>query len=1055
MTPNFSLTPLLTAFIASAVFVFFACRMASVWGLLDRPDARKQHDGAVPLIGGLSIFLGAFAALFLFLGPVNFPWTLFLPMLAILVLGVLDDRAELSVKVRIWVTGLTVLSLGFSQDLWLGELGDMFSTGPVVLSVWISVPLTIFAVIGVINAVNMIDGIDGLAGSLSFLALGIFGVLAWGAGQLLEAWVAILFATATVPYLLCNLRVCGDHNRVFMGDAGSMLLGFVIAWLALSLSQTRDAERVIAPITALWIFALPLMDTVAIMLRRILKRQSPFAADREHLHHIVLRMGYRDRHALLFIVMVSVVLSGIGLWMEFTNVSEWKRYAGFFVLFGLYFFAIHKIWKLSKAIPLLMSRVRSVVYRTAAPLAALRIGQKRLLLFFVDGVLIYLALASALIFRFGDWEAASRYFEGPLGAAILAAPLLAFPLFAWFGLYRSVIRYFGAQALWAVIYAVAFYTLLYAGGWLLLRTSGAIDGYQPLPMGVIVMHAVLLVLFVGGIRMLARRLLRGGQHTRQRAERNADPSERIMRVLIVGVSPDSIQLAAALQVSPHAQVFGFVQMDPGPLQDRILDGLPMLSLEQVSSFVAKHSITDVLLAHSDVDQIGSDAQRRVLLKLLASLQVRVRQLPSLAQVVRGGGGWLNFDELEVEDLLQHVSPQRHVLPIRSLIEGKTLLIFGAGGKEGAALSTLILRFRPAVLVLYEANEVFLSQTYQKLLEQLRSMEAELASAADSMPVRLVPKIVPIAGRVHDGARLREVLFGHKPDLVYYADGYQDVRMAAHNPSEVVKQNCFGVLSAAQAAMEAGIACFVLLSSHEAAAPRHCISASKRLSERVLQAISVEKTLIWDAIEEGEEVIQNQTRFGVVRLGSVLHEDSPLLTQFRQQIRDGGPVVLSNLEERASFLSAEEAAYQVLEATLPIQQGDMVGQVSEMDGGEAVKLRVLAERMIHFAGLQIKNADHPNGDIAVIEGPKDSRPDRLGRLSPSDSSPRPSSAALGGAVSDASSLSWGPLRPQLRALRIAVEHGDVEVMLALLQRLVPGYVPKKLVGSLQSSGSKNA
>jgi undecaprenyl-phosphate alpha-N-acetylglucosaminyl 1-phosphatetransferase len=1070
--------------------------MASVWGLLDRPDARKQHDGVVPLIGGLSIFLGAWAGLLLVFSWQKALWSPLLATLLIVLVGVLDDRKPLPVLPRLLVQILAMAVLMWGAGLWLGELGDVFALGPMVLPIWLGVPLTIVAVIGVINAVNMVDGIDGLAGSLSFLALATMGVMAWGAARVLEAWVAILFATATVPYLLCNLGVCGKARRVFLGDAGSMLLGFVIAWLAIALSQNvgGDVEPVFAPVTALWLFAIPLMDTVSIMLRRLLKGQSPFLPDRDHLHHIVLRMGYRDRHALLFIVLASVVLGGAGLWMEFNGVPEWKRFTGFVALFGLYFFSLLKIWRLLKILRVVKQVLRRTMWAVFSPLVDLSPGAKRAVLLLTDGALIYAALGVALVFRFGDWAAASRYFEGPLGLFLLAAPLLAFPLFAWFGLYRAVVRFFGSQALWAVVGAVSVYAALYAGGWLLLRSSGAVAGMQPLPMGVIAMHAVLLVLGVGGSRMLGRRLLSraagvGSVRTRAR--------DRAMRVLLVGAGEEAVQLASALRADADVELVGFVD-DSDAMHDRLLQGRPVIASNKIEAFIQQHEITDVLLADEQLDVAQARASRNALLQRLSGMGVRVRLMPSLDAIARGQSDWMQFQELDIADLLQRAPVDLNREALAEQFGNKSVLILGAGGTIGRELALQVLRFRPKLLLLYELNEVALNQLYEAVLWELRRLEKDEATEGGArIGLRLMTRILPILGSVQDSMRVRDLMHTWQPDVVYHAAAYKHVPMVEHNPAEGLKNNVFGTLIAARAAIEAKVPNFVLISTDKAVRPTNIMGASKRLAEMTLQALAAETAPEWECLNEPKTQLENQTHFSMVRFGNVLGSSGSVVPLFREQIAAGGPITLTDAEVTRYFMSIPEAAQLVMQAgalaSSPViarsevtkqstaeggpnadgsprafgprddekggvtarraqpdaavhREADLTtaaggptpAEVFVLDMGEPVKILDLAKRMVELSGLRVKDEACPQGDIEIeITGlrPGEKRYEEL--LIGDNPLPTAHPRIL---KAREEFLPWAELQPQLRALRIATDNNDIEAIRGLLEKLVVGYQP---------------
>jgi UDP-GlcNAc:undecaprenyl-phosphate GlcNAc-1-phosphate transferase len=226
------------------------------------------------------------------------------------------------------------------------SLGDIGGGGQVKLGAW-ALPFTAFAMVGVINAMNMIDGADGLAGGLALITLLVFsGVLA--AAGVLGDTLLLPLAGAVAGFLVFNLRApWRERASVFMGDAGSMLLGFALAWYAVDLASVRHA---MTPITAVWILAIPLMDTVSLMIRRMLKGVSPFTPDCEHLHHILQRAGYSHGQTVVIVHAIALLLAGVGVAGWKLGVPEYVMFYGFMALFGLYVFGVLHAWKLMKAV---------------------------------------------------------------------------------------------------------------------------------------------------------------------------------------------------------------------------------------------------------------------------------------------------------------------------------------------------------------------------------------------------------------------------------------------------------------------------------------------------------------------------------------------------------------------------------------------------------------------------------------------------------------------------------------------------------------------------------
>lgn len=312
--------------------------------LLDVPNHRKVHKGAIPLTGGLSAFIGLFAAWMVSMPLTGGYGVYLLASLLLVLLGAVDDARDVPARARLWAQVALGALLTYGSGVALVQFGDLFGFGAIELG-WFGPLVTIAAVIGATNAFNMIDGIDGLAGSMSLVALFSLSVLfLWAPGNRLELALAFSIAIALLPYLAANLRIPPFRKRIFMGDAGSMFIGFSIVWLLVK--GTQPEAQAFRPVTALWIIAIPLMDMVAIMVRRARKGQSVMKPDREHLHHIFMRAGFTDRQALVVIIVVSLAFAGFGLVGEYFQVPEWLMFTLFVGAFAAYDSVLSRAWRL-------------------------------------------------------------------------------------------------------------------------------------------------------------------------------------------------------------------------------------------------------------------------------------------------------------------------------------------------------------------------------------------------------------------------------------------------------------------------------------------------------------------------------------------------------------------------------------------------------------------------------------------------------------------------------------------------------------------------------------
>jgi UDP-GlcNAc:undecaprenyl-phosphate GlcNAc-1-phosphate transferase len=328
----------LAAFVLTAVLTRTFMRRAPRWGLVALPDARRLHAGAIPVVGGLAMGLAFLAALFATQSGDDQPFPLALPAAVVLTLvgGVLDDRFELrsSIKFAFQIAAAALLAWG--GDVLLTHLGELMS--PTLFTLGrAALPLTIFAIVGVMNALNMADGVDGLAATYALCACLGFGVAAASGGNVGMFGAICLTGGAALGFLVFNACLPGRGPApVYMGDAGSLLLGLLLAWFAIGLAMYEQSS--LSPITAVWLLSLPIADTVTIMTRRLLRGRSPFAGDREHLHHILMALGLHVGQIVAAITAVSLALILIALVAQYRGVREhvmFYIYVTGLVLYGI------------------------------------------------------------------------------------------------------------------------------------------------------------------------------------------------------------------------------------------------------------------------------------------------------------------------------------------------------------------------------------------------------------------------------------------------------------------------------------------------------------------------------------------------------------------------------------------------------------------------------------------------------------------------------------------------------------------------------------------------
>ncbi len=336
------------AFLLSVCLIRILMPLAVHAGFVDAPSIRKRHDGKIPLVGGLAIYITLLplCLIFPFWRVQNGIWLIALG-LPLLLVGLADDRWQISASKRFLVEICCSLFAVIYCDIRLDDVGRLLPNvgGSLVM---LAIPMSVVGMVGVINAINMTDGVDGLAGGLAVLTFAALALLTFPSNIAVSLQL-ISFVAILVGFLVFNSRFFGRKRAaVFMGDGGAIFVGFALAWYLISLSQ--GAGAVITPVSALWLIGVPLLDTMTIMVRRVGRRQSPFAADREHLHHILILAGFGANRTVLVILLLHLACILCGIASIYFNVPEWITFGLSLGVFALYYAGMSHAWKVMKKV---------------------------------------------------------------------------------------------------------------------------------------------------------------------------------------------------------------------------------------------------------------------------------------------------------------------------------------------------------------------------------------------------------------------------------------------------------------------------------------------------------------------------------------------------------------------------------------------------------------------------------------------------------------------------------------------------------------------------------
>lgn len=635
--------------------------------------------------------------------------------------------------------------------------------------------------------------------------------------------------------------------------------------------------------------------------------------------------------------------------------------------------------------------------------------QKRLIQVAADVVLVWLALWLAFFVRLGNPD-----FVEPLGGhgwLFGIAPLIAIPFFVRFGMYRAVMRYFGNDALMAIVKAVTLSALLLA-----LAVYWRTDVPKVIPRSMVFNYWWLSLLLIGGLRLVMRQYFMGDWFSPESLTKFKGRDAGLPKVAVYGAGAAGNQLVAALRLGRAMRPVAFID-DDSNLYNRTIAGLRVYSPKHIQQMIDETGADEILLAIPSATR----ARRREVLERLEPFPLHVRSIPGFMDLASGKVKVEDIQEVDIADLLGRdaVPPQQALF--EQCIIGKVVMVTGAGGSIGSELCRQILLNKPDVLLLFEHSEFNLYSIHIELERQIERA---------SLPVRLVP----ILGSVRDTGRLLDVLHTWKVETVYHAAAYKHVPMVEHNIAEGVLNNVIGTLNVAQAAVQAGVANFVLISTDKAVRPTNVMGSTKRVAEMILQALSREAAPVLFGADDAVHHV-NKTRFTMVRFGNVLGSSGSVIPRFYQQIRSGGPVTVTHPKITRYFMTIPEAAQLVIQAGSMGQGGD----VFVLDMGQPVKIAELAEKLIHLSGMSVRSEKSPHGDIAIEftglrPGEKLYEELLIGDNVSATEHPMIMRA-------DEEYFTWDVLKELLARLLKAVEGDDYPQVRVLLREVVSGYVPE--------------
>lgn len=610
---------------------------------------------------------------------------------------------------------------------------------------------------------------------------------------------------------------------------------------------------------------------------------------------------------------------------------------------------------------------------------------KRLLVLTADVLVCLFSTWIAFALRLDAW----LDFSGVQWRVFAISAAISLPIFMFYGLYRAIFRFTGWPTLLAMGRALAIYCLV-------IFSIFTIYGINDVPRSIGILQPIFFIFGIGLNRAIIRYVLNDAVDLSKTAV--------TQRVLIVGVTLQARELAMSLLNSPDKFIVGFID-EGNVLAGNTINGIPVFSGDSLEKLLEKARIQEL---HIAIDEISIESRDHILRLLEPHPYIRFISHTTSDQRRNIAPDSMPTD-YRIDDLLARNQVMVDELSIRSSMEGKVVLVTGAGGSIGSEICRQILHHAPRTLILIENSEHALYKIYE-----------ELNGIAKSK--RLPTNIIPAIASVSNEWRMKELIFSWRPDVIFHAAAYKHVPLVESNPAEAILNNVQGTLICASLAIESGASRFILISTDKAVRPTNIMGASKRLAEMVLQALA-----------NGLAKQQN-SMLSMVRFGNVLGSSGSVVPLFAQQIASGGPITITHSEVMRYFMSIPEAARLVIQASV-LGKG---GEVFLLDMGQPIRIIDLAKRMILLSGKSLKDDVNLNGDIEI----------KITGLRPGEKLYEELLIGANPVITDhpkimramENFLPWPELEQKLTNLFYYCKHGNIDEIKCILSQLVEGYEP---------------
>ena len=500
---------------------------------------------------------------------------------------------------------------------------------------------------------------------------------------------------------------------------------------------------------------------------------------------------------------------------------------------------------------------------------------------------------------------------------VIYSLFIALPFYIISGQYKGITRYFGSQS----TYQLCIRNFIFL---VILNLFIFVTSKYTLSFNFNLVAWILIILVSSSFRFLFRDLI---------ILRSISKIKNDNKVIIYGAGTAGLLLLKSLQFNNIYLVKGFIDDDPS-LWGRNILGIEIYPPSKLQNLIQRNRIQKILLA---LPSIQNQDYKRIL-NFLKGFNINVLKVPSLKNILSGKEQITSLKPIRVEELLSRDIISNEMSSLKFCIEKSVVLVTGAGGSIGSELCRQLMIMNPAKILLFDSSEPYLYSIHQNLLDMNQTQI----------------EILPILGNATDSELVERIFRENKINIVFHTAAYKHVPMVEMNPIQGMQNNIFSTYNLCKYSYEYCIDKFILISSDKAVRPTNVMGASKRISELIVQSFDAR-------INNPQNSHSAKCIFSMVRFGNVLNSSGSVIPLFEKQIAEGGPITLTHENVTRYFMTITEAVNLVLQ-TILLAEG---GEIFLLEMGDAIKIKSVAEKMIHLSGLTIKNDENLNGDIEIV------------------------------------------------------------------------------------------